>query len=199
MTHPRTACIFRRLALIAATVLVASAVSHASAIPHTDSERREICTVSFNVDKVYVAKIPDAAAVCLAKAAKALADTPDSMLVLIGTADRWKDWRSYGNMRDTEDTTGKDLRFWDVAAYRSVDTKDYLVRGDGAAANRIAARTAYTVGQEVGIYLVPQNSDLKRIFPQTVPIFEDPCTIKPCPKPEEEDMHPMHRDKIATH
>jgi hypothetical protein len=175
-----------------------AAGASAPAIPHTDSERREICTVSFTQDKVYPARVPDGAADCLAKAAKALADTPDSILVLIGTADIAKDWNRNGNMRDVEDTTGKDLRFWDIAAYRAIDTKAYLVQWNGAAADHIAARTAYTTGQEVGIYLVEQKTDVKRVFPRTVPIFEDPCTMKPCPKPDEEDMHPMHREKIVA-
>jgi hypothetical protein len=187
------------LAGVTGTLMACSLAAQTASTPHTDSERKEICVVSFMQDKIYPAKVPDSAAACMDKAAKALAAAPDSILVLIGTADITKDWSKNGNMRDIEDATGKDLRFWDIAAYRSIDTKAYLAQWSGADPKRIAARTAYTVGQEVGIYLVTQGTDLRRVFPKTVLIFEYPCTMKPCPRPEEEDMHPIHRTKIGAH
>jgi hypothetical protein len=180
----------------ASTAVLLLASAHAFAQASTQPGLQPICTVSFAADKVYPARVPDSAAPCLTKAAQALAATPGSILVLIGTADRAKDWSPNGMMRETEDTSGKDLRFWDIAAYRAVDTKAYLAQWDGAPAGRIAARTAYTASQKVALYLVPSGTDLRSAFPRTVPIFEDPCTMKPCPKPEEEDMHPMHREKI---
>jgi hypothetical protein len=54
-------------------------------------------------------------------------------LVLVGVKDPLKDHEASenGKMRETEDTTGYDVRLEDLAAYRSLNTKGYLVRWNG--------------------------------------------------------------------
>ncbi len=160
-------------------------------------ERVKLCTVSFKDDPKLPARVPDSALACFKKAAHELGNAPNDILVLIGAADRTKEMvTTNGKSRADEDMTGEDLRFWDIAAYRSVNTKAYLVQWQKVPANRIAARTAYFDAQTVDLYLEKADADLKKMFPDTVPIFEDPCTMKPCPKPEEEDLHPQHRNMI---
>ena len=157
----------------------------------------KICSILFDQSKKYPAKVPDNAAQCLHLAAQELAASPDNILVIIGTADRAKDDNpTNGKTRMVEDESGEDIRYWDVAAYRAINTKDYLSRWEGAPASRIAARTAYPMSQTTTLYLLPAGMDIKAAFPKTVPIFEDPCTMKPCAKPDEEDMHPQPRSKI---
>jgi hypothetical protein len=160
-------------------------------------ERVKVCSVFFTEDPKRPARVPDSAFACFSKATHELSNAPADILVLIGAADRKKEMvTTNGKSREDEDMTGEDLRFWDIAAYRSVNTKAYLVQWQKIPANRIAARTAYFDAQSVDIYLEKADADLKKMFPDTVPIFEDPCTMKPCPKPDEEDLHPQHRNMI---
>lgn len=157
----------------------------------------EVCSIVFDQSKIKPAMVPDDAAGCLHQAAQALAASPHSILVIISTADRAKDDNpANGHTRMVEDTTGEDIRYWDVASYRAINTKDYLVRWDGAPASRIAPRTAYTMSQTTTLYLLPAGTNIKAVLPHTVPIFEAPCTMKPCAKPDEEFMHAQPRGKI---
>ena len=158
-----------------------------------------LCVISFAADKKLPARVEDSAAACLATAFKALTASTDGQLLLVGTADQVKDnVKGNGTERMLEDTSGEDLRFWDLPSYRAINTKAYLVRWKHAPAARIIPVTSLDASQTVAIYVLSADADWKTVFPKSVGIFEDPCTVKPCALPQEEKMRPQQRSPIGA-
>jgi len=122
-------------------------------------------------------------------------------LVLVGMKDLSKDHEASwnGGMRETEDTTGYDIRLEDLAAYRSLNTKGYLVRWYRIDPSRILPTTDEShFGQTVTLYLVPGDADFNRNYLGTTKTNERPCTVKPCYPADEESLAAQPRSRIST-
>lgn len=161
----------------------------------------KLCSIQFDKDTKRPARVEDSALACLNEAAQELRERPDVKLVLVGVLDVIKDHAAdeNGQMRETEDNTGYDIRLEDLAAYRSLNTKLYLTRWYGIAPARILATTDESLhGQEVTFYLVPGAADFKHNYLETTPTNENPCTVKPCYSPDEETLTAQPRSRITT-
>ena len=159
----------------------------------------KLCSIQFDKDAKYLARVEDSALPCLQQAAKNLSENPAKKLVLVGTADIGKDVRAVknGQMRETEDKTGADVRFKDLAAYRAVNAKGYLVRWLRLDPARILPTTNEWIdGQYVSFYLVPADADFNHNYLQTTKTNENPCTVKPCYSPDEESLKVQPRSRI---
>jgi hypothetical protein len=122
-------------------------------------------------------------------------------LVLVGVKDPSKDHEAIenGKMREKEDTTGYDIRQEDLAAYRSLNTKGYLVRWYRIDPARILPTTDESrFGQTVTFYLVPEDADFNQNYLGTTKTNERPCTVKPCYPVDEESLAAQPRSRILT-
>ena len=90
----------------------------------------KLCVIQFDRDQKHPARVEDSALPCLELAVKRMTADATVRLVLVGVKDPSKDHEASenGKMRETEDTAGSDIRLEDLAAYRSLNTKGYLVR-----------------------------------------------------------------------
>jgi hypothetical protein len=186
------------MVLLGCVIIGFAPCAHAQISP-LPSGVEKICAIQFDKDVKYPARIENSALPCLQQAAKSLKDNPEKKLVLVGTADIVKDIRAVenGHMRETEDTTGADVRFEDLAAYRAVNTKDYLVRWLHLDPTRILPTTNEWIdGQYVSFYLVPGDADYNHNYVETTKTNENPCTIKPCYTPDEESLKAQPRSRI---
>lgn len=159
----------------------------------------KLCSISFDKDATYLARVENSALPCLQQASKSIKENPSKKLVLVGTADIAKDSRAVknGEMRETEDKTGADVRFEDLAAYRAVNTKGYLVQWLHIDPARILPTTNEWIdGQYVEFYLVPADADFNHNYLQTTKTNENPCTVKPCYSPDEESLKVQPRTRI---
>jgi hypothetical protein len=128
-----------------------------------------------------------------------LREKPDVKLVLVGVADPAKDHEAddNGHMRETEDATGLDVRWEDLAAYRSLNTKGYLTQWYGIDAARILPTTDESLrGQDVTAYLVPGAADFNHNYLETTKTNERPCTVTPCYSLDEESLKAQPRSRI---
>jgi len=159
----------------------------------------KVCSIQFDKDTKFPARVENSALACLLQAAKSMKNNPAKKLVLVGTADPVKDSEAVenGHMRETEDETGADVRFEDLAAYRAVNTKGYLVRWLHLDAARILPTTNEWIdGQYVTFYLVPGDADFNHNYLETTKTNEAPCTITPCYSPDEETLKAQPRSRI---
>jgi hypothetical protein len=159
----------------------------------------KICSIRFDKDTRRPARVEDSALSCLKEATKRLREKPEMKLVLVGVADIVKDHEAdaNGHMRETEDSTGLDVRWEDLAAYRSLNTKWYLTRWYGIDPARILPTTdEFAQGQEVNFYLVPGAADFNHNYLGTTKTNERPCTVKPCYSPDEENLKAQPRARI---
>jgi hypothetical protein len=161
----------------------------------------KVCSIDFSKDAKRPARVEDSSLLCLQQAANLLKENPDIKLVLVGIAHPLYDHAEgdHGMEREGEDMTGTDIRFSDIAAYRSVNTKDYLTHWLGVDATRIIPTTdEYALGQRVILYTVPGDANFLHNYTWTTPINESRCTIRPCPNPDEDVLTPQPRPKIAS-
>ncbi len=159
----------------------------------------KVCSIQFDKDAKRPARVEDSALSCIEETAKKLRDKPDLKLVLVGVADVAKDHAANenGHMRETEDATGLDVRWEDLAAYRSLNTKWYLTRYYGIDPARILPTTDESIqGQDVTFYLVPGAADFNHNYLGTTKTNENPCTVKPCYSPDEESLKAQSRPRI---
>jgi hypothetical protein len=185
--------------LVAGSLLWLAACSQAQTSP-LPAGVEKLCSIQFDKDAKYLARVEDGALPCLQQVVKAMKDNPAKKLVLVGTADIGKDVRAVqnGQMRETEDKTGADVRFEDLAAYRAVNTKGYLVRWLHLDPARVLPTTNEWVdGQYVDFYLVPRDADFNHNYLKTTKTNENPCTVKPCYSPDEESLKVQPRSRIA--
>ena len=166
--------------------------------PVRSTRYTEVCTLLFDRDAKRPTRVQDDASACLAQAGRALKSSPRDRLVLVATADRNKDDESgHGTARVEQDMNGEDVRYADVAAYRAVNTKAYLVRYLHVDARRIVPLTTYEDGQWLRLYLVPNDVDFKSAYGKaTAPILMRPCTVAPCARGAEEYLLAQPRGPI---
>jgi len=160
----------------------------------------KLCAIEFDKDSRRPARVEDQALPCLEQAAQKLKDTPGVKLVLVGVAHPLYDHAEAerGMERMSEDATGLDVRFSDVAAYRAINTKAYLVQWLHADATRIIPTTdEYTLARRVLVYIVPGDADFNHNYTKTTPTNESKCTIKPCPIATEDVLTPQPRGRIV--
>lgn len=152
----------------------------------------------FDQDARRPARVEDGAKACLESARRALLAAPASKLFLVATADRQKDNEAgHGEARIGQDMSGEDLRYADVAAYRAVNTKDYLVRWLQVDPKRIVPFTTYEDGQWLSVYLVKNDVSFKSGYGKEIaPILSRPCTVAPCAKGVEEFLVAQPRVRI---
>jgi hypothetical protein len=161
---------------------------------------KRICSIDFK-DSRLPARVEDDALPCLEEAAQKLKDKPNVKLVLVGISHPLYDHeeQDHGMEREDEDTTGEDIRYSDVAAYRAVDTKAYLTQWLGADPTKVIPTTdEYTLGRQVIIYTVPGDASFFHNYTHTTPTNESQCTIKPCPNPIEDVLTPQPRSRIPV-
>jgi hypothetical protein len=158
-----------------------------------------VCTMAFDKDAKRPARVEDSALPCLDEAARRLKSAPDEKLVLVGLANWDKDHEAEanGHMREKEDSTGYDVRLEDLAAYRALNTKAYLVTFYHLAPGRILPTTDETTpGQTVTVYLVPAAADYNHNYLGTTKTNERPCSVMPCYTPDEESLKAQPRSRI---
>ena len=161
----------------------------------------KLCTIQFDRDPKRPARVEDSARPCLELAVIRMTADAKVKLVLVGVKDPSKDHESSenGKMRETEDTTGYDIRLEDLAAYRSLNTKGYLVRWSGIDAARILPTTDEShFGQSVTFYLVPADAEFNHNYLGTTKTNERPCTVKPCYPADEESLAAQPRSRIVA-
>jgi hypothetical protein len=162
---------------------------------------KKVCSIAFDKDAKRPARVEDSALSCLEQAAQKLRSTPNVKLVLVGIAHPLYDHAELdrGSEREGEDMTGTDIRFSDVAAYRAVNTKAYLVQWLGSDPAKILPTTdEYALGRAVILYTVPQDADFFHNYTRTTPTNESKCTIRPCPNPDEDVLTPQPRTRIPN-
>ena len=160
----------------------------------------EICSIVFDKDVLRPARIENGALPCLEQAVKRLKASSDRKLVLVGVKDPAKDHEPIGGSeREEEDASGFDVRLEDLAAYRAVNTKWYLVHYLGADPTRILPTTESYFAQTVAVYLVQASADFDHNFLGATKTNEKPCTIKPCYSPDEETLTAQQRPRILKH
>jgi len=161
----------------------------------------KLCAIQFDRDVKRPARVEDSALPCLEIAVKRMTTDPTAKLVLVGVKDPSKDHEASenGKMRETEDTTGYDIRLEDLAAYRSLNTKGYLVRWYRIDPARILPTTDEShFGQSVTFYLVPGDADFNHNYLGTTKTNERPCTVKPCYPADEESLAAQPRSQILA-
>jgi hypothetical protein len=160
-----------------------------------------LCVIQFDRDTERPARVEESALSCLELAVKRMKSDPAVKLVLVGVKDPAKDHEASenGTMRETEDTTGYDIRLEDLSAYRSLNAKEYLVRWYGIDPARILPTTDESYfGQTVTFYLVPGDADFNHNYLGTTKTNERPCTVKPCYPEGEESLAAQPRSRIRT-
>jgi hypothetical protein len=161
----------------------------------------KLCVIQFDRDVKRPARVEDSALLCLELAMKRMTADATSKLVLVGVKDPSKDHEASenGKMRETEDATGYDIRLEDLAAYRSLNTKGYLVRWYRIDPARILPTTDESdFGQTVTFYLVPGDADFNHNYLGTTKTNERPCTVKPCYPEDEESLAAQPRSRITA-
>jgi len=161
----------------------------------------KLCSIPFEKDARRPTRVQDDALSCLQDVAARLKSSADHKLVLVGVADPVKDHEGTdkGKERDAQDMSGLDTRYDDIAAYRAVNAKAYLVKWLGISSERLIPTTNESrKGQDVAFYLVPADADFLHNYLNTTRTNEDPCTVKPCYDPREESLDPQPRAKILA-
>ena len=161
----------------------------------------KLCSIQFDKDEKRPAKVEDGALPCLDEIAKTLRERPDQKLVLVGVSDSVKDHeeKDKGMERETEDTTGLDIRYEDTSAYRAVNTKAYLTQFYGIDPARVIPTTNENRhGQEVAFYLVPGDANFLNNYLGTTRTNEAPCTVQPCYDTREESLAAQPRGRIQS-
>jgi hypothetical protein len=179
--------------------LLALPVRGAGQTPSLPSGVEKICSIQFDKDPRRPARVQDNALPCLKEAARRLRANPRVKLVLVGVADPVKDHEAdeNGHMRETEDATGLDVRWEDLAAYRSLNAKGYLTRWFGIEPARVLPTTDESIqGQQVTFYLVPRSADFNHNYLGTTKTNERPCTVRPCYSADEESLKAQPRSRI---
>jgi hypothetical protein len=188
------------ISILLGTVFSISICASGQTIAESTSVEK-VCAIHFNGDARRPARVEESALSCLNEVAKRLKDKSDVKLVLVGDADPVKDYAAdkNGQMRETEDKTGYDVRFEDLAAYRSLNTKWYLTRWYGINPARILPTTDESLrGQDVTFYLVPGTADFNHNYLGTTKTNENPCTVKPCYSIDEESLTAQPRSRIPS-
>jgi len=160
-----------------------------------------LCVIQFDRDQKRPARVEDSALPCLELAVKRMTADATVKLVLVGVKDPSKDHEASenGRMRETEDTTGYDIRLEDLAAYRSLNAKGYLVRWYRIDPARILPTTDESdFGQTVTFYLVPSDAAFNHNYLGTTKTNERPCTVKPCYPADEESLAAQPRSRIIA-
>ncbi|KAA6456688.1 hypothetical protein DYQ86_24835 [Acidobacteria bacterium AB60] len=187
---------YRGVVLFCLIALPVVGVGQATGLP---AGVEKVCSIKFDKDTKRPARVQDDALPCLKDAVRKLRANPNAKLVLVGQADSVKDHEAdeNGHMRDTEDPTGLDVRWEDLAAYRSLNTKWYLTRWLGIEPARVLPTTDESIqGQEVTFYLVPGEADFNHNYLDTTKTNERPCTVKPCYSSDEESLKAQPRSRI---
>lgn len=159
-----------------------------------------ICVIDFGNDLRRPARLEDTAQACLTRAVQLLTAEPEAQLYLVATADSRKD-NTAGNGADRteQDMTGEDLRYADVAAYRAINTKAYMVRWLHVNPKLLVPLTAYENGQWLELNIVKKGIDFKSVYSRkTAPILERPCTTEPCASHYEEFLVAQQRGRIPN-
>ena len=165
------------------------------------AEIERLCAIQFDRDAKRPARVEDGALPCLEEAAKRMRADTAVKLVLVGLKDLSKDHDASenGEMRETEDTTGYDIRLEDLAAYRSLNTKGYLVRWYHIDPARVLPTTDESqMGQSVTFYFVPGDADFSQNYLGATKTNERPCTVKPCYPADEESLAEQPRSRILS-
>jgi hypothetical protein len=168
---------------------------------HLPAGVERLCEIQFDRDLKRPARVEDSALRCLKLAVKRMTADVTVKLVLVGEKDPAKDHEASANgrMRETEDTTGYDIRLEDLAAYRSLNTKGYLVRWFRIDPARILPTTDESdFGRTVTFYLVPGDADFNHNYLGMTKTNERPCTVNPCYPADEESLAAQPRSRIVA-
>jgi hypothetical protein len=203
MTSALTRAMQHTPASLAMMLILVSPISVPAQVrqrPARPADVEEICSIAFDKDALRPARVENSALPCLKEAAERLKASPDRKLVLVGVKDPAKDHEAADNGfdREEEDATGFDVRLEDLSAYRTVNTKWYLVYYLNANPKRILPTTDESYfARAVTFYLVPASADFNHNFLGTTKTNEKPCTITPCYSPDEETLTAQRRPRIV--
>jgi hypothetical protein len=117
---------------------------------------KTLCTVNFDKDKERPARVNNEAKACLDEIALDLQKDSDTKVNLVGESNAKEKAKAEKEAKAAK--KNKHLKVEDIAAQRSVNTKDYLVKEKGIDASRISVYTGTTDGQSVEDYLVPAGA-----------------------------------------
>ena len=187
-------------AAVLAALAAAAAIAQSPPQPLPQGVEK-IGVILFDKDKVRPARVENSALPVIEEAVRQWKQSPDKKLVLVGQADIVKDdeTEKNGMERESEDATGRDVRFEDLAAYRALNTKWYIATYYRIDPSRILPTTEdYVEGQTVTFYLVPGTADFNHNFLGTTKTNEKPCTVKPCYTPDEDTLSAQPRSRIST-
>ncbi|MFZ1085169.1 MAG: hypothetical protein WAN35_09415 [Terracidiphilus sp.] len=120
---------------------------------------KELSPVSFGMDKERPTRVSNEAKAGLDEIALDLQRDSESKVYLVGESDAKEKAKAEKDAAAAK--KHKHLKVEDVAAQRSVNTKDYLVKEKGIDASRIIVFTGMTDGQIVEVYLVPAGAEGK--------------------------------------
>jgi hypothetical protein len=136
-------------------------------VPHTQA----LCSISFSKDTKRPTRIDNEAKACLDEVALNLQNQPDAKAVVVGEA-------TVDELASKK--RGKHAKAENIAAERTVNTKDYLVTEKGIDASRVSVRTGSIDGQAALNYLVPSGADFNSDVAGTKPV--DEAAVKPQPR-----------------
>jgi hypothetical protein len=146
-------------------------------VPHVQAQ----CSVSFANDAKRPTRVDNQGKACLDQVALSLQQQSDSKLTIVA------------NSTSAEKTPPKHPKkgaVQDVAAQRSVNVKDYLVKEKGIDSSRISEATTATEGQQAENYLVPSGANFGADVPGTTPV--DESTVKPEERKPLAERHHSH-------
>ena len=132
-------------------------------VPHAQA----LCSVSFANDTKRPTRVNNEGKACLDQVALSLQQQPDSKLVIVASST---------GAEKAPPKRGKATAA-DIAAQRSVNIKDYLVKEKGIDPSRIIVDTTATEGQQAQDYLVPAGADVAADIQGATPV--DESTVKP--------------------
>jgi hypothetical protein len=146
-------------------------------VPHAQA----LCSVAFEKDKKRPERVDNEAKACLDQVALSLQQQSDAKLVIVASST---------SAEKTPPKHPKKGAVEDIAAQRSVNVKDYLVKDKGIDPSRISVTTTTTEGQQAQNYLVPSGANVSADVSGTTPV--DESTVKPQerkPLPEKRRSH----------
>jgi hypothetical protein len=146
-------------------------------LPHAQA----LCSVSFANDRRRPTRVDNEAKACLDQVALSLQQQSDSKLVIVATSTR---------AEKTPPKHPKKGAVSDIAAQRSVDVKDYLIKEKGIDPSRINVATTSTDGQQAENYLVPSGANFSADVSGTTSV--DESTVKPVERKALPERHRSH-------
>jgi hypothetical protein len=130
-----------------------------------------LCSIQFSRDKKRPGRVDNEAKACLDEVALTLQRQSDAKAVVVGASNSAeKEAQQKAEAKAAKSKKAKPVE--NLAAQRSVNTKDYLVTEKGIDPSRISVATSAADDQKVENYLVPSGADFNTDVTGTSPVDE---------------------------